>query len=331
MSTLNNFTDISLNSLRNNDEEKKQTVKVFDEKNYLDVKLGKNETKKELKIRLLPIDGDSPFVSVHFHTLKVPKEISSSGWKAYVCLEKNKDIDHEKFGNKCPFCELNRMAYNNFSKETDPIKKDNYMRISLANKSREAKIVKCIERGKENEGVKFWKFNVRNDKTDPYNTIIELANTRNQEAIESGIAEGQNILSLLKEHGGRDLKVTITEGNAAPQVIDISMPTSLSNDPNQMLEWINDPKKWQDVFTCKSYEYLQLVAEQKIPWYDKSQGKWIDKAEFDKREKGELDDVNEKIKQAEQTLTNNNITKPSDEASDFMKNISVGDDDELPF
>jgi hypothetical protein len=136
-------------------------------------------------------------------------------------------------------------------------------------------------------------------------------------------------LSIFKEHGGRDLKVTITEGNAAPQIIDVGMPTPLSNDQNLIMEWINDPKKWQDVFTCKSYEYLQLVAEQKIPWYDKSQGKWIDKTEYEMKTKGELDNVNNQIKHAEESLNNN--VKTDDVTNDFMKNISVGDDDELPF
>ena len=330
---MNNFTDISLDSLRSdNDLTSKKIVKVFDEKNYLNVRLdtANGEVTKNLKIRLLPIDGDSPFVTVHFHNLKVPKEISPSGYKSYLCLEKNKDIDHDKYGHTCPFCELNRKSYENFTKETDPIKKDHYKRISLANIAREAKIVRCIERGKENEGVKFWKFNVRSDKTDPFNAIKQLADTRNQEALDAGDPNGQNILSIFKEHGGRDLKITITEGNAAPQIIDISVPSSLSNDTEQMMEWINDSKKWQDVFTPKSYEYLQIVAQGKIPWYDKEQKKWIDKDEYEASVNGEIAVSNEHIRLAEESLKNNNSSR--NDMDDFMKSLSVKDDDEeLPF
>ena len=326
MGNVIDLPNISLDSFKKNNETEKKINKIFDEKNYLNVRLEKGETQKEIQIRLLPINGDSPFVNVHFHNLKVPKEISPSGYKSYLCLEKNADIDHEKFGTKCPFCELNRMAYKNFEKETDPLKKDNYKKISLANIAREAKIARCIERGKENEGVKFWKFNVRSDKTDPYHAIERLAKTRFKEAVDAGNADGQNILSLYKEDGGRDLKITITEGNAAPQITDVSVPTSLSKDPAMMEAWIKDEKKWQDVFTPKSYEYLQLVADNKIPWYDKSQNKWVDKDEHEANVKGEYKNADNEIKAAERALTHT----PAD---DFMSSVSLtnNDDDELPF
>ena len=43
--------------------------------------------------------------------LQNTEEISESGYKNYICLEKS-NIDHEKYGKKCPFCELQREAYN---------------------------------------------------------------------------------------------------------------------------------------------------------------------------------------------------------------------------
>ena len=95
-------------------------------------------------------------------------------WKSYLCLKKNKDIDHEKFGNNCPFCELNNGAYELAQKETDPVKRKELIKLSIANKPIECVIVRCIERGHEEDGVKFWKFNLRNDKTDPYNQIMKL-------------------------------------------------------------------------------------------------------------------------------------------------------------
>lgn len=332
MANVIDLQNISLDSLKKDTEtQSKKTTKIFDEKNYLNVRLdsSKGETTKELTIRLLPIDKDSPFVNVHFHNLKVPKEISASGYKSYLCLEKNEGIDHEKFGTKCPFCELNRMAYKKFEEETDPLKKENYKKISIANIAREAKIVRCIERGKENEGVKFWKFNVRSDKTDPYHAIKSLAETRNKEALDAGDPNGQNILSIFKEDGGRDLKVTITEGTSAPQIIDVSVPTPLSKDPALMEAWIKDEKKWQDVFTPKSYEYLQLVADNKIPWYDKDQKKWIDKEDHDANVKGAHNAADEEIKAAEKALTQ--ATQP--QVDDIIKSVSLGnnDDEELPF
>jgi hypothetical protein len=66
----------------------KQKDNFFDEKNYLNIRLDNDQTSKELKIRLLPIDGKSqtPFKKIHVHTVKVSKEVSASGWKSYICL-----------------------------------------------------------------------------------------------------------------------------------------------------------------------------------------------------------------------------------------------------
>jgi hypothetical protein len=66
---------------------------AFDTKNYLNVRLDPGQTEKTLKIRLLPFpDTKTPFLHIHMHTIKVPKEISASGWKSYVCLEKTEVI-----------------------------------------------------------------------------------------------------------------------------------------------------------------------------------------------------------------------------------------------
>ena len=315
------------NDSANNNSNKNKT---FDEKNYLNVRLDEKsgEKTKTLTIRLLPMDlkTGSPFVKVHMHNVRVPKEISASGWKSYICLSKNKDIDHERFGTKCPFCELNQLAYQESVKETDEIKKKNFQDISIANKSREAVIVRCIERGKEDEGVKFWKFNLRTDKTDPYNTILNLYQLRKEEGERAG-----QVLNILDLYNGRDLNVTITEGNAAPQILDASLSTPLSKDEEQMKTWIYDPKKWQDVFTCKSYEYLKLVSEMKIPWYDKDNGVWVDKEEFDKThgttaKREEAQKADEQIKQAEAAAVATEAPK-----QDFTSSLIMKDDEDLPF
>lgn len=311
-------------------------AKAFNEKNYLNVRLDgeSGEKSKTLTIRLLPMDltTGNPFVKVHMHNVRVPKEVSKSGYKSYICLAKNKDIDHETFGNKCPFCELNHNAYEASVKETDPIKKKNFQDISIANISREAVIVRCIERGKEEEGVKFWKFNVRNDKTDPYNQILKLYSMRKEEAERAG-AE----LNILDIYNGRDLKVTITEGNAAPQILDTSISTPLSKDEEQMKEWIYDTKKWQDVFSTKPYEYLQLVSEMKIPWYDREKGKWVDKEEYSATHKAEAKAEDEEIQRAEAAAAHPETVEPVKEEApaeapkqDILASMTIQDED-LPF
>ena len=306
----------------------------FDEKNYLNVRLDEEngEKSKTITIRLLPMDLETgnPFVKIHTHRVRVPKEVSKSGFKSYICLAKNKDIDHETYGNKCPFCELNQNAYKEAEKETDPIKKKNFQDISIANKSRESVIVRCIERGKENEGVKFWKFNVRFDKTDPYNTILNLYELRKEEGERAGVQ--MNILDI---YNGRDLNITITEGNAAPQILDASISTPLSKDEEQMKEWIYDKKKWQDVFSTKPYEYLSLISQMKIPWYDREKGIWVDKEEVDakKGEKAkEAEKADQEIKEAEAKAAGvQPAANPEPPKQDFTSTLIMKDDEDLPF
>lgn len=299
--------------------------KTFDEKNYLNIRLSDKESSKELKIRLLPIDSDSqtPFKKIFTHTVKVPKEISSSGWKSYICIEKTDGINKDVYGDKCPFCELNKEAYKKFIEETEPLLKEQWKKISLDNMAKESCIVRCIERGAEDDGPKFWKFNTRKDKTDPKGQIMELYKTRLEESREEeGIEE--NILDI---NTGKDLKVTISlaadngmgQSRTSVKVVDYGKNKPLSTDENLMYKWINDDKKWQDVFTIKPYDYLSVIIEGEIPFYDKTINKWVKKANKD-----EYDTIND---------INTNIDKNEfgDVNIESMPVVNDGKDEELPF
>lgn len=341
MGNLINLPNITPESIvvRNDSSANESRANAFNEKNYLNVRLDEQngEKSKTLTIRLLPMDlqTGNPFVMVHTHNVRVPKEVSKSGYKSYLCLSKNKDIDHEKYGDKCPFCELNKTAYEESVKETDPIKKKNFQDISIANKSRESVIVRCIERGKENEGVKFWKFNIRHDKTDPYNTIINLYKLRKEEGERAG-----QVLNILDIYNGRDLNITITEGTGAPQILDASLSTPLSRDEEQMKAWIYDEKKWQDVFATKPYEYLKIISQMGVPFYDKEKGKWVEKVN-DSDKAAKKAEMEEKMRDAENMLTGK--TEMTDSflgtqeqpapapKQDFTESLIMKDDEDLPF
>ena len=310
----------------------KNKEKVFDEKNYLNIRLSDNQTTKELKFRLLPIDGESntPFKKIHVHTVKVPKEVSPSGWKSYICIEKTEGIDRNIYGSKCPFCEMNREAYKKFSEATEPTIKERWKKISLDNIPKEACIVRGIERGAEEDGPKFWKFNIRKDKTDPKGQIMELYKTRLEESREEGL-EDENILDI---NTGKDLKITISlasdnnqgENRTSVKIVDYGKNKPLSTDVNQMLEWVNDSKKWSDVFTIKPYDYLSVILEGEIPFYDKTLNKWVKKMDKLKEQENQIDDINQKIADAEaMVMINNNV--------DATMSTPVMDatSDELPF
>lgn len=303
--------------------ERKPSFNSFDAKNYLDVKLDKGEDSKELKIRLLPIDLEtgSPFKIIHMHTIPVQKEISQSGWKSYVCLKHTKDIDHETMGSDCPFCELNKKAYDEkvkAEKDGDEVGARRWKEISLANKESEVCVVRCIERGHEEDGPKFWKFNVRSDKKDPKNLITKLWKSRKQESIDEAMDEydgelpedfePENILDL---YNGRDLKVTIEavydkDGKRTKKtsisIVDYGKNRPISKDEELAEEWINDSKKWSDVFTVKPYEYLSIILDGEVPFFDKNKNKWVTKGRArDEETKEELrkeNAANEKIEKA---------------------------------
>lgn len=337
MGNLVNLPNISFNSLVI--EEQKTSEKKnsnFDAKNYLNTRLNDGESEKTITIRLLPmnLETGNPFVLVHTHNVQVPKTMVKAGekpYKSYICLAKNADINHEKFGYKCPFCEINRDAYNESQKATDPQIIEQYKKISLMNLSREAVICRCIERGKEDEGVKFWKFNIRADKTDPYNQIVKLAMLRKEEAERKG-----KINNILDIYEGRDLNITITaEGTSAPTVVDDSDRSPLSENEELMKQWIYDPKKWQDVFTCKPYDYLSLVSQMKTPWYDKSNGIWVDKDEYDGKTNDNIDEANAEVNESRAAAANlakevMSTSPVNNEKQEFVQAITI-DEDNLPF
>lgn len=317
--------------------DKRQSYTTFDAKNYLDVKLADNEQSKELKIRLLPVNKDtsSPFQKIYMHTFKVAPEISKSGWKSYVCLSKTEDIDHEEFGDECPFCQMNKKAYESMSEALKLAKKaaedddldeeakqkaiaDRWKAISLANKATEVCVVRCIERGHEEDGPKFWKFTVRDDKKDPKNIIKELWRTRKQESIEDAMEENDGVLpddfvprNILDLETGRDLKVKISrvydkEGRPTKKtsisIVDYAKDKPVSRDEEEIDNWVNDTKVWSDVFVVKPYEYLSIILDGEVPFYDKKNNKWVSKGrvrdEEVKREVREENSANEKIDNA---------------------------------
>lgn len=332
MGNLIDLPNISLDSVVSENETPKPKKNGFDVKNYLNVRLSEGEEEKTLTIRLLPMDlkTGSPFKKIQVHNVKVPSEMVKPGekpYKSYICLKKTEGIDHEKYGTRCPFCEMNYAAYLESTKETDAVKKKALQDTSFSFQSQDAIIMRCIERGKENDGVKFWKFNIRvKDKLDPYNQILKLAKMREDSAKLKG--DTNNILDI---YTGRDLNVTITSSEkSAPTIIDDSDRSPLSKDEEQMKAWIFDTKRWQDVFTCKPYEYLNLVAQMRVPWYDKSKGIWVDKEEYDKEHGANTKEINDDIKDAENKVKEQEKQAEKPQNKSFADSLQLGDDD-LPY
>ena len=273
---------------RQYEEEQKQFSKVkkttFNVKNYLPARLEGNEQQKTMTIRLLPFspEGGSPFFKVITHTVRVNKAISSSGWKTFICPVKNKNEEGDAWGDKCPFCELSSRAREAKFSATDESMKKKYGEIEFANRAREEWIVRCIDRDHEEDGVKFWLFPAASKNKDGvYDKIINLANQRAASAAKKG-----NTYSIFDLNNGMDLIITLTRttnNKTSIQVVDEGMPSPLSEDFDLGMSWINDEKKWSDVYTVKPYDYMEVVASGGAPVYDKEKKCYVDKEESDKK------------------------------------------------
>jgi hypothetical protein len=178
---------------------------------------------------------------------------------------------------------------------------------------REYCIVRCIERGKEDEGPKFWRIPIRQDKTDAYHKIIMLAETRNKEGQEAGV--NVNIFSI---YNGRDLTITFTSGTGAPTVIDKGVSTPLTSDTELLNKWFYDEKKWSDVFSIKPYDYLKIAFNKEIPWFDRDAKKWVSKKDMSQSIEKQTESINDNILKSEQDLFSTTSSSAIDDDEDGL-------------
>jgi hypothetical protein len=226
----------------------KTEAKVYDLKNYFNTYIKEGIKSATKQIRILPTaDGSTPFVEVHTHKVQVDGE-----WKTFACLK------HEK-GEACPFCEA-REALLATGKESDK---------ELAKKynARKMYVVKVIDREHEDEGVKFWRFNHDYRKEGIYDKIIGVLN-----AIKKDVTNAEN---------GRDLLLTINRNmNNIPVVSAVASldPSTLSEDQEMKDLWLSDARTWEDVYSVRTYDYLEIIVRGGIPMWDKEEKRFVDKA-----------------------------------------------------
>lgn len=300
----------------------------FDTKNYLQARLGKDEQSKKLTIRLLPFspNGGTPFEKVYMHTVKVNKELSASGWKTFVCPINNKK-NGQTMGDSCPFCDISAQSRELKSKALDEPTKKKYGDLEFINKAKEMWIVRCIERGHEEDGPKFWMFSSSKKKDGVYDKIVNLAIIRNEEHKEANGKE----YSIFDVNNGRDLIVTLTktaDGKTSVQITDVSVEKPLSQNAEQAEEWINNDKKWYEVYTVKSKEYMEIVANGGIPKYSKELGKYIDKDELSKLEE---EANNERINEANASSSKDYSEIANADSTEINGNVYNTELDDFPF
>ena len=265
---------------------------AFNPKNYLDLKLQKDETSKTIKVRLLPsspTDGNV-FFAIRTHSMKVDTEIAKSGFKSFICL-----VDPHIGKERCPICAKSKELFEKANKErsegNEALSKT-YYKEACSLKSKITYIVRVIDREHEDEGVKFWRFNENSLGEGVYDKLMNLYKIRKKEYEDAGRGS-YNIFDL---YNGKDININITKTlipdgrggmkeKTALNITDASIESPLSKDVEKANEWINDPKTWKDVYSNKTEEYLQLVVDGKIPFYSREEGKYVEKKAFDAEQK----------------------------------------------
>jgi hypothetical protein len=301
----------------------------FNEKNYLQARLTNNETSKTLTIRLLPFspEGGSPFKKVFMHTVKVNKEVAPNGWKTFVCPTHNKK-DGNVMGDGCPFCETSAKARELKSKSLDEPTKKKYGDVEFLNKVKEMWIVRCIERGHEDDGVKFWLFNSSKKKDGVYDKIMNLARIRSEAAARKG-----NTYSIFDLNNGLDLIITLTrtaDNKTSIQIVDDGFPSPLTEDYDIGMKWIQDEKKWYDVYTVKPYDYMTIIAMGGVPVFNKELGKYVDKEEMNKiKEEAEQKRIQDEL--TEETRDYSEVAKSNEIIVDASNTSDDDSDEDLPF
>ena len=304
----------------------------FDPKNYLNLKLNENEREKTVKVRFLPISAtDSTyFFPIITHSLKVSKEIASSGFKSFVCLNDEKTGSNEE----CPICRKSSELFEKSEqllKEGNKVLSKSLFKDACSLKKKITYITRVIDRDHEEEGVKFWRFNENSRGEGIYDVLNDLDKTRAQEALE----EGEKGYSIFDLYNGKDIIINVKKaqipdgfGNmkdiTSYNITDGGNRKPLSKDVEKANSWLNDKKTWKDVYSLKTADYLELVVEGKVPVFNRELGKFVDKEESDKKEE-------EAKKIASEILMDKNDGKSSVEPT---KNVAVNvdyEEVELPF
>ena len=122
-------------------------------------------------------------------------------------------------------------------------------------------IVKVIDRDKEEDGVKFWRFKHNWKGDGPIDKIIPI--WRNKGDV-TDVNEGRDLILILQAvplPGGRGEYTTVSS-------VMYEDPGKLTEDNAQGVEWTSDEKTWKDVYSQKPVEYLEAISKGLDPVWD---------------------------------------------------------------
>lgn len=276
-----------------------QQKKAFDAKNYLNTRLADNEQKRTVNIRIVlteDIDGKKKFaIPVNIHSLKLSlnqnrqNKVAKGGYKSFICLNDH-HVKDDIGQNGCPLCQKKLQIFEEANKVDDVNVKKSICKQAYAYDTKTSYIVRCIERGKEDEGIKFWRFNKHDDGSGPFDVIKEMWTTYHNAGI-----------NIFDYKNGIDLILTLTKApkknENSPEKTAIKIMADVAQKPlgtdEQIEMWVNDTKDWKDMYRAKSFDYLAIIADDKTPVFDADNKKWVAWKDVNEQEKAEQEAAQE--------------------------------------
>ena len=255
-------------------------------KKYFAAILKDTEKQGQRKLRILPTtDGSSPFKEVWFHEVFVDGK-----WQKFYDPGKN---DNE------------RSPLNEVYEELMSTGKESDKQLATQYRSRKFYIVKVVDRDHEEDGVKFWRFKHNYKQEGILDKIIPIWKAKGD---------------VTDPDKGRDLILELTKAKtpkgATYTVIQTVMyddPTPISENENQMSEWVGDELTWEDVYSKKPVEYLEAIARGETPRWDSEKGAYA----YSNNESSEV------------SMGGTPAPKSINEVADPQSNTEV--DEDLPF
>lgn len=281
------------------------TSNTFDKTNYFSTYLEEGVNSKNMEVRILPTNG-TPFQEIYVHEAKVDGKK-----RKFTCLQHMKN-------EACPFCEARELLLSSGDEAEKELAK-NY-------RARKMIIVKVIDRANEEHGIKFWRFPV-NFKQDGIHDKI-IANIR---MLGENITDAEN---------GRDLRLNVIRvknprGGSYPTVNAILTrdKSPLSTDTEKAEKWLASTIKWEDVYSIKPYEYLELVVNGYSPMWDKKLNKFVSKESIDAAKVSEdvSEDLDDAITIDGANPIDDELTTNVEENSYTVDDNDDDEDDDLPF
>ena len=208
----------------------------------------------------------------------------------------DKHIVNDNEHQGCPLCNKKHQIFEQANQAIDAAERKSLCKEAYKYDTKTAYIVRCIERGKEHEGVKFWRFNKRDDGGGVYDMLKEAFDiykfptddNGNEYKIidETGVevrnpnyvlpSDSEDIFDYYKGH---DIIITLTQtpdptpGAPDKTTVKINVDkkqTPLAESDELINSYVNDPKDWKDMYRSKSFDYLQLIANDETPVYNKT-------------------------------------------------------------